>query len=175
MKATIQGAAQTMRYIKDAGDIVSEDIAEMARRLNHPKGRKGYRARDLHSRIGIHGYPAETITISLGSATNSNNIVVLHDIRAVRISVTYDGDIVVRIPGSDIDNLPESIKHAIEGKTIGEIIDLTNTSMMDMSKSVIKSYYTQNGDRAYTSFYLNGCVSRYDAEVFSKMIRPDKG
>lgn len=174
MKATIQGAAQTMRYIKGAGDIVADDIAEMARRLNHPKGRKGYRSRELHSRIGIHGYPAETITISLGAATNSNNIVVLHDIRTVRISVTYDGDIVVRIPGSEIDEMPESIKHAIVGKTIGEIIDLTNTSMNDMGESIIKSFYTQNGDRAYTSFYLNGCVSKYDAEVFSEMIKPEK-
>ena len=54
MKATIRITEESLKHIKDAADFVADDIAEMARRLNHPDGRKGFRARGLESVVGIH-------------------------------------------------------------------------------------------------------------------------
>ena len=174
-RAKIRFIAPSFRHVKAAADIIGPDIAEMARRINHPKGRKGYRARGMESQIGIHRFPKETITVSLEKSENGRNIITAHEVGPVRITITVDKTVVIKAPfGGNLEEYPEAYKASLAGSPVSKVIDFSETSIPELGNYTVKRIYVNNSEYGYDgtqqqilTIYAQGDVYEYDAEVLA--------
>lgn len=173
MKPRIRAASATMKHIREGMDILGEDIAEMVRRLSHPDGRKGYRMRALTSELGIPGHRNETISIKLGRATDSNTIIVIHEVGPMTISVSVDGLAVVRFPESGLGEQPLAVLHGLTGRPLSALLDFSKTSLAELGDAPIHSVFNADS-KGLATVYVKAPITEYDAGVFVKTYSPDK-
>lgn len=173
MKPRIRATSATMKQIREGMDVVGEDIAEMVRLLTNPGGRKGYRARELTSELGIPGHRNETISIKLGKATDSSTIIVIHEIGPLTVSVSVDGLAVVRFPEKGLGDQPLAVIHGLPGRPLATLLDLSRTSLAELGEAPIHSVFNADSKGMATA-YVKAPITEYDAAVFVETFGPDK-